>query len=946
MSSFGKVLGLGVTALLASASSVAAVPVAAAPNPMIRETTAWVVTQVPVRLVVGAAVTIETTQLSAGADPILHLVDASGRQVAMDDDSGPGAAARISYVATSSSTHQIVVRAPSFATSGDTVLVTTIGAGRTSQAVGFGNWHPMEMAGLRAGDRIGSVRVPTERQPGHVLFLLAANGEDIAERRAANGVDGAAEIAVRSALGTRDVVLATTGTVAEWTRLVRNDVAVDGHDGDGDNLGRELEAAAGTCDSPSVDVEGVDCGALVDRRDTDGDGLSDYLELVGVRRPNAAGDLENLPLPRWGANPRHKDVFIEVDFMRRTRQENDDEVRQMMPANVANDFVRAYRDAATTDPDLRARHGRMLANPDGNPGISAHLDIGRPAPSYDATAHYDDWGGYTAVDAVEVDGAYEGVDARVAWRTAMSTARRGVFRYALAFGTGGSQTGAGFTASYNFNDSYLAIHETGHSFGLGHGGPIGLEPDVNCKPNYGSLMNYAFTSVGTGFADGRLEEGPPLNNWSLTERGAAQGVSPAYVDRLRDEFGYHVDEANGHVDWNRDGEFAPVGSTVRAYANRALGGGGCEYTRYNRTRVSDVETVLPPVLARRDGRLFTIYTWDSEVRSSSSTSSWNCPAPVDTGCAGGSWSATTSLGLPAPAGSVDAVTIGSPGQERLLVVAVDLDYGIWERSLGAASSTAWRKLSADAALGGPSLERTADGTVLMAFTAPTSGTYMLMRRDSDGGWGVPERFRTADGTVLRRPAGSRFSPELVEARLGGVTGLYALLAGADDKVDLYRYDPVTHRWSNTAMLDSRPGPIKWRPAMAWVPPGPTSAIGRLHVLYADREENAAKAMMSYVDVTPTGKNQRVGLDTYFDNVWRHIGGGDLLFESGVDTNLRAVMGVTDDGATVVWFVPKADGIHASTYTNQNDWAVLRYSLCREVVNPGGLVNYPVRCASP
>jgi hypothetical protein len=467
---------------------------------------------------------------------------------------------------------------------------------------------------------------------------------------------------------------------------------------------------------------------------------------------------------------------------------------------------------------------------------------------------------------------------------------------------------------------------------------------VNCKPNYGSLMNYAFTSVGTGFADGRWVEGPPLNNWSLTERGVASGASPAFFDRLRDEFGYHVDEANGHVDWNRDGEFAPVGSTVRAYANRALGGGGCEYTRYNRTRVSDVETVLPPVLARRDGRLFTIYTWDSEVRSTSSTSSWNCPAPEPTGCAGGSWSAPTSLGLPAPAGSVDAVTIGSPGQQQLLVVAVDLDYGIWERSLGASSSTGWRKLSGTAALGGPSLERAADGSVLLAYTEPATGNYVLRRRGVDGVWGAAETFRTADGTILRRPTGSRFSPELVEARLAGVTGIYALLAGADDKADLYRYSPATGRWSDTALLDSRPGPLTWRPAMAWVPPGPTSAIGRLHVLYADRETGAAMAMMSYVDVTPTGKTQRVGLKTYFDNVWRHIGGGDLLFESGVDTNLRAVMGFTSDGVTDVWFVPKADGIHASTYTNQNDWAVMRYSLCRGVVNPGGLVSNPVRCA--
>ena len=944
MSSFGKVLGLGVTALLASASSVAAVPVAASATPMIWETTASVIREVPLRLVAGNAVLIETRRLSDGADPILHLLDPGGRQVAMDDDSGPGENARISEVAATSGVYRIVVRATGADTGGSTLLATTVAGSETTQRVGFDAWRPIDLPGLRAGERIGSVRLPAATQPGHALFVLGDEGDSIRERVAANGVDGAAEITVSATLGATAVVLATTGVGTEPARLVRNDAGVPAHDTDGDHLGRELEAAAGTCDSPLVDVAGVDCGALADRGDTDGDGLSDDLELVGARRPGATGALENLALPRWGANPRHKDLFVEVDFMRRTREENEYGSERTMDTWVARDFAMAYRDSATTDPAVRALHGAMLANPDGQPGIAAHLDIGRASPAGDTSATFGNWGGYTAVDAIEVDGVYQGVAAQDAWPTAMSPARRGVFRYALGYGSGGGQTGPGFTASYNFYDSFVSIHETGHSLGLGHGGPYGIQPDVNCKPNYGSLMNYAFTSVGTGFADGRVAEGPPLNNARLTERGVALGGSPAFFDRLRDRFGYYVDEGGGHVDWNRDGEFAPAGTTVRAYANRSLRGGGCEYTRYNRTRVAGAETVMPSVLARRDGRLFTFYTWDNEVWSTGSSSSWNCPVPEPTGCAGGSWSAPTSLGLPAPAGSADAVTIGEPGHEKLLVVAVDLNNKLWERTLDGGPSTAWHRVDGAAALGGPALERTADGTVMLAYTEPGSGNYVLRRLAADGTWGAAEAFRTADGTILRRSAGSRFSPELVEAGLAGVTGTYALLAGADDKADLYRYDPVTRRWSDTAMLDSRPGPINWRPAMAWVPPGPTSAIGRVHILYADREGGAAKAMMSYVAVQSTTRTQRIGLDTYFDNVWRLISGGDLLYEPGVDTNLRAVMSFTTDGPSEVWFVPKADGIHDSTYTNRNDWAVMRYSLCRDVVNPGGLVNNPIRCA--
>ena len=44
------------------------------------------------------------------------------------------------------------------------------------------------------------------------------------------------------------------------------------------------------------------------KADTDGDGLSDANEARGVR-----GTGTHQPLPLWGANPRHKDLFIEAD---------------------------------------------------------------------------------------------------------------------------------------------------------------------------------------------------------------------------------------------------------------------------------------------------------------------------------------------------------------------------------------------------------------------------------------------------------------------------------------------------------------------------------------------------------------------------------------------------------------------------------------------------------
>ena len=47
-------------------------------------------------------------------------------------------------------------------------------------------------------------------------------------------------------------------------------------------------------------------------RDTDADGLSDGVEVMGRRDAQP-----HQPLVLWGANRRHKDMFVEVDYQRR-----------------------------------------------------------------------------------------------------------------------------------------------------------------------------------------------------------------------------------------------------------------------------------------------------------------------------------------------------------------------------------------------------------------------------------------------------------------------------------------------------------------------------------------------------------------------------------------------------------------------------------------------------
>ncbi|WP_342740593.1 hypothetical protein [Bradyrhizobium sp. B117] len=386
---------------------------------------------------------------------------------------------------------------------------------------------------------------PTE----HVAYLMSADGANVLARD-----KGPVTHLRRREAGDTVVMFGALSEKAGAIRVYRNDFA---NDTDGDGLGDALENVLGICASRRASAPGINCASLADTRDTDGDGLWDSWEVMGVN---------GQALPAWGADPRHKDIFVEVDFRRLTLADNQSSLALRMTPAVARQMAGIYADSATTNPATRAMHAQDIGNPDGQPGVSLHLDIGVPPETPADATTYGDWGGYTAVDAVpDGMGGYMPESPASAMTNNMDPARRGLFHYVLGYTTGGGSCGPGIACGFNMNSAGNSAHEFGHTLFLDHNGPSGTH-EPNCKPNYPSLMNYAFLDAGAlMFSDGQTL--PTLNNHSLVETGIMSPGNTPFLNTLKSKFGYKVDAATGSVDWNRDGTFAAADAPVRAYAN-------------------------------------------------------------------------------------------------------------------------------------------------------------------------------------------------------------------------------------------------------------------------------------------------------------------------------------------------------------------------------------------
>jgi hypothetical protein len=270
--------------------------------------------------------------------------------------------------------------------------------------------------------------------------------------------------------------------------------------------------------SPSVSFQGKGLGPG-ECADADHDGLCDDWEKNGYwARVNNKDVFVNLP--KMGASVNHKDIFLHIDWM--------DTAKDAKGAHTHKPLADAMRIAVT------AFSLAPIANLDGTPGINLHIDCGGCLGGVGGINN-----GYaiakaipeiTNLDATAFDpktGAFSWSTFDANSKTFNDSGRALAFHHVLfahdqhpGYSSSGISRNPGNdlkTFQLGASDLIVSLgswansvgtanqqagtlmHELGHNLGLTHGGQ---DWEINYKPQYLSVMNYLYQTIGLITNDG------------------------------------------------------------------------------------------------------------------------------------------------------------------------------------------------------------------------------------------------------------------------------------------------------------------------------------------------------------------------------------------------------------------------------------------------------------
>jgi YVTN family beta-propeller protein len=292
-----------------------------------------------------------------------------------------------------------------------------------------------------------------------------------------------------------------------------------------------------------------------DTPDWDEDAIPDAVERFGIR--NANGDVV-MDLDAMGVSPCRKTILVEIDWMIGATDGHDHRPSE----EAKREATLAMAVAPVTGPTSCPYPGEETGN-----GIQLRIDDSGTIPEQ-------------AVYSLPAD-----VDALMNDPAVFDPARRPFVRYNPwihlygANGVGNGSSGlapagsdprsftvslGGFTNAEGTarEQSGTFLHELGHTLGLGHGGGDG----VNFKPNYLSVMNYRFQTVGLTVApdlDPSFSypdySGKALNTLDSAQLLEADGIGDGQVmTSWLDAQGLTKSgRGDKQLDWNGNGSIDP-----------------------------------------------------------------------------------------------------------------------------------------------------------------------------------------------------------------------------------------------------------------------------------------------------------------------------------------------------------------------------------------------------